>query len=78
MSALKEPMRAGRRRPQRVGPVAGHDKQLIDALADRGWAVRAETDFAVADRSAPALRVTTSTMGTAAAREFAADLANAI
>lgn len=57
-------------------PLAGREKQLIGALAGRGWAVRAGTDFAVTDRAAPALRVTTSTMTSRQAREFAADLAD--
>ena len=57
-------------------PVAGKERQLMDALAVRGWAVRAGTDFAVTDRTAADLRVTTATITAHHAGKFAADLAN--
>jgi DNA-binding transcriptional MocR family regulator len=49
---------------------------VVAALAARGWAVRAGTDFAVGERPTPAIRVTTSTITPAQATAFAADLAS--
>ena len=54
------------------------EKRLIDALAARGWAVRGGSDFAVTERGAGALRVTTSNISPQQAQAFAADLASVL
>ena len=56
-------------------PLQGREKHVVGRLAERGWAVRGGTDFAVTGRGAPALRVTTSTTNPQQAEAFAADLA---
>jgi len=50
--------------------------QVVRALAERGWAVAAGERFRL--QTAPAIRVTTSTLSPADAQRFAADLADAL
>ncbi|TQS22517.1 aminotransferase class I/II-fold pyridoxal phosphate-dependent enzyme [Microbispora sp. KK1-11] len=50
-------------------------REVVDALARRGWAVRPGDLFAAGRAERPALRVTTATLTEPQAREFAADLA---
>jgi DNA-binding transcriptional MocR family regulator len=55
---------------------ARDEARVVRALAERGWAVAAGERFRV--QSAPAIRVTTSTLQPADAERFAGDLAEAL
>ncbi len=60
-------------------PLAGEEAFVVDELARRGWQVRPGNAYAVdGARSAPALRVTTSTMSADDARRFAVALAEVL
>ena len=57
-------------------PLPGNEAFVVDELARRGWQVRPGSAYAVdGGDSAPALRVTTSTLSAADARRFANALA---
>lgn len=57
-------------------PIRAREKPVVNALAERGWAVRPGSSFAVSGRSTRGLRVTTSTMTAAQAALLADDLAD--
>lgn len=59
-------------------PVGGREEELLDALADRGWAVRGGGDFSLAGRGGGALRVTTASMTAHQATSFATDLTSVL